>query len=112
MNGSKLDSFLLSIKKAVDKIKTRGGQVLFVRTPSSGGYLQGEQMGFPREQYWNKLLDTTGCPGIHFMDYPAIANFICPELSHLTPADAIVFTKEFIKILNQEKGWKFLKLPV
>lgn len=111
MNGAKLDSFLLSIKKAVDKIKTRGGQVLFVRTPSSGGYWQAEQMGFPREKYWNKLLETTGCPGIHFKDYPSMADFICPELSHLTPADAVLFTRAFIKILSQEKGWKFSKIP-
>src|SRR5688572_12336786 len=93
-DGAKLDSFLLKIKTAVDKIKARGGRVLFVRTPSSGNYWQAEQRGFPREKYWNKLLETTGCPGIHFTDYPPIANFICPELSHLTQADAVTFTKE------------------
>ena len=43
--------------------------------------------------------------------YAAIAGFICPELSHLTPADAVLFTKAFIKILHEEKGWKFPKLP-
>ncbi len=34
-------------KVAVDKIKARGGQVLFVRTPSSGPMGMGEKMGFP-----------------------------------------------------------------
>ena len=110
-SGAKLDSFLLSVKIAVDKIKARGGQVLFVRTPSSGNYWQAEQGGFPREKYWNKLLETTSSPGIHFADYPTIAHFICPELSHLTQADAVIFTKEFIKILRDEKGWKFPKGP-
>src|SRR5258705_6559881 len=47
-SGSKLDSILNSIKADADKIKARGGQVIFVRTPSSGPYLQGENMGFPR----------------------------------------------------------------
>lgn len=110
-DSAKLDSFLLKVKTAVDKIKARGGQVLFVRTPSSGNYWQAEQGGFPREKYWNKLLETTSSPGIHFADYPPIANFICPELSHLTQADAVIFTKEFIKILRDEKGWKFPKDP-
>ncbi|HMU09275.1 MAG TPA: hypothetical protein PKC54_04670 [Ferruginibacter sp.] len=108
-SGSKLDSILNVVKVAVDKIKARGGQVLFVRTPSSGPFLMGENMGFPRDKYWERILSVTGCPGIHFADYPAIAHFVCPELSHLSQPDAIVFTKHFIKILREEKGWKFPK---
>ncbi len=108
-SGSKLDSILNVVKVAVDKIKARGGQVLFVRTPSSGPFLMGENMGFPREKYWERILTVTGCPGIHFADYPAIAHFVCPEFSHLSQPDAIVFTKHFIKILSEEKGWKFPK---
>src|SRR6202035_2281012 len=33
--GRKLDSILISVKTLTDKIKSRGGQVLFLRTPSS-----------------------------------------------------------------------------
>jgi len=107
-SGSKLDSMFNRVKNAVDKIKARGGQILFVRTPSSGPFLAGEKMGYPREKYWDRLLTFTNCPGIHYEDYPAIAHFECPEWSHLSPHDVIVFTKEFIKIL-QEKGWVFQK---
>jgi hypothetical protein len=110
--GGKLDSIMTSIKLTVDKIKARGGQVLFVRTPSSGPFLMGENQGFPRQKYWDRLLAITNCPGIHFTDYPVIANFVCPEFSHLSQPDGIVFTKEFIRILNQEKGWQFAKLPL
>ena len=108
-SGGKLDSILTRVKLAVDKIKARGGQVLFVRTPSSGAYLMGEKMGFPREKYWDRILSVTNCPGIHFADYPAIDHFICPEFSHLSLQDGVVFTKNFIKILSEEKGWKFPK---
>lgn len=97
-------------KACVDKIRARGGQVLFVRTPSSGPMGMGENMGFPREKFWNKLLAVTNSPGIHFADYPPIAHFICPEWSHLSPQDAIVFTKHIIDILGKEKGWKFSNL--
>lgn len=110
MPEKELNAIFESVKKAVNKIKARGGEVLFVRTPSSGGYLQGENMGFPREKYWNKLLAFTNCPGIHFLDYPEIDHFVCPEFSHLTRPDAIVFTKEFIKILEKDKGWKLQNL--
>lgn len=96
-------------KASTDKIKARGGQVVFVRTPSSGPMGVGENMGFPREKFWNRLLSVTECPGIHFMDYPAIAHFVCPEWSHLGSRDAVVFTGHLIDILEKEKGWKFSK---
>ena len=106
-SGPVLDSFMTAVKTACDKIKARGGQILFVRTPSSGPYWMGEQKAFPREKYWNRLLEFTNCPGIHFADYPAIDHFVCPEWSHLAPKDAVIFTENFISILEKEKGWKF-----
>ena len=66
--------------------------------------MQGENIVFPREKYWDRLLAETQCPGIHFMDYPAIAHFDCPEFSHLQLKDAVTFTKEFVKILNTVDG--------
>ena len=103
---AKIDSILSVVKKATDKIESRGGKVIFLRTPSSGPYLMGEEMAFPRNKYWDKILTVTGKPGIHFKDYPAISNFVCPEFSHLKHSDAIIFTKNLIQIL-QEKGWTF-----
>ncbi len=105
--GTKMDSIMGIIKSSVDNIKARGGLVLFVRPPSGGPFLAYEKQGFPRKKYWDKLLSFTDCPGIHFEDYPETANFICPEWSHLTPQDAIKFTRSLVKILEQ-KGWTFL----
>lgn len=105
------DSIFATVKNDVDKIKARGGQILFLRTPSSGPFLMGEKMGFPREKYWDKLLGVTNCQGIHFEDYPTIAHFQCPEFSHLSPTDAITFTKNIIDILQKEKGWTFPGKP-
>ena len=68
-----------------------------------------EKKGYPKEKYWNELLLKTGCEGIHYEDYPAIAGFECPESSHLSLSQAKIFTKEFISILSDEKGWKFPK---
>lgn len=106
VSGTRLDSILAAIKNDIDKIKGKGGQVIFVRTPSSGPYWMGEQKAFPREKYWDRLLSFTGTAGIHFKDYPEMADFICPEWSHLSPKDAITFTRSFVSALK-EKGWKF-----
>lgn len=111
-NPAKIDSIIATIHKDIDKIKQRGGRVIFVRTPSSGPYWQGEQKGFPRAMYWENLLIATGVSGIHFKDYPAIDHFVCPEFSHLKQGDAIVFTQNLARILEQEKGWKFAKSPI
>ena len=106
-SGNKLDSFFTAIKTSCDKIKERGGKVLFLRTPSSGYYWEIETKNFPREKYWNQLLAYTNCPGIHFKDYVSTASLICPETSHLGPEQAIYFTKNFIQILNEQKLWNF-----
>jgi hypothetical protein len=108
-SAGKLDSLFNEIKVATDKIKSRGGQVLFLRTPSSGPMLENEKKGYPRAKYWDRLLAVTGCPGIYYADYPSISNFVCPEWSHLKPDDAVIFTKELIKILKKDKGWTFNK---
>jgi len=107
ISGKKLDTMFNLVKSDVDKIKARGGQVLFVRTPSSGPYRQAEIHGYPRKEYWDRLLAVTDCPGIYFEDYPVIGHFECPEWSHLTPSDAVIYTKNLIKILRDEKGWAF-----
>ncbi len=106
MSDKDLTAIFNSVKAATDKIKARGGEIIFVRTPSSGPYLQGENMVFPRAKYWDRLLKVTQCQGIHFEDYPAIAQFECPELSHLSRPQAIIFTKNIIEILEKDKGWK------
>ena len=105
--GDTLTAILQGIKGNVDKIKARGGTVLFVRTPSSGPFKEVEGKAFPRERYWDQMLAFTNTPGIHYMDYSAIDNFECPEFSHLSKNDAVLFTKEFIRILQTEMNWNF-----
>ena len=103
------DAIFKSVKENINKIKSRGGEVVFVRTPSSGDYLKGESMGFPRDKFWERLLKETDCPGIHFMDYPAMDHFDCPEFSHLKVSDAVLFTKAFFNELSKQKGFTYLQ---
>lgn len=107
VTGKPLDSIMLAVRSSVDKIKSRGGEVIFVRTPSSGPFLAGEQKGFPRDKYWDRLLMETKCEGVHFMDFPEISTYQCPEFSHLSPDDAIDFTKHFVNILKTKYNWEF-----
>ena len=105
--AAKIDSMVNIVKSYTDKIIARGGKVLFVRTPSSGPYLEAEKKNCPRDQYLEKILKATGCQGIHFLDYPATDHFQCPEFSHLKQSDAIVWTTSLATIIQKEKGWSF-----
>jgi hypothetical protein len=107
VKGDTLTAFLEETKAAIDKIRSRGGIVIFVRPPSSGGVLASEKVRYPRQQYWDRLLEYTNTPGIHYADYPATANLACPEWSHLSPKDAVIYTTQLVKILENEKGWTF-----
>jgi hypothetical protein len=109
IGGDTLDNIISEVKDCVDKIRTRGGQVIFVRTPESGPMQQAANASHPRNLYWNRLLLYSHCDGIHYLDYPATDHFICPEWSHLSSADAITYTKHLAWILQEEKGWQFNK---
>jgi hypothetical protein len=84
---------------AVDKIREHGGEVVFVRPPSSGKFWAVEQLVFPRKKLWDPLIAATGCKGYFFTDYPGLAKFVPVEWSHLSPEGAVGFTKELIKVL-------------
>jgi len=103
MHGHDLDSLLLTVKQDIDKIKARGGDVIFTRTPSTGMFYMGEQKGFPRAAYWDRLLAYTGCKGFYFKDSPVTARLDCPEWSHLSPDGAVVYTTSLAGTLKQAK---------
>lgn len=95
------DAVLAALKADVARLRQRGGRVIFVRPLVTGGFLELENKMTPRADYWERLLRETGVPGIAFDDHPELAAFDCPEWSHLTPADAILFTERLIPLLRE-----------
>jgi len=92
-------------RKHVEMIRARGGEVVFVRSPSAGLYLESEERGQPRARSWEPLLRTTGAFGIHFEDYPEMRNLDMPEWSHLSGASATRFTRAYVDVLIREMPW-------
>ena len=85
---------------AVQKLRARGGKIVFVRLPVSGGLKALENQITPRNQTWDPLLQRTGVPGIHFEDFPELAGFNCPEWSHLSAGDSVEFSKRLVPHLR------------
>jgi len=106
ISGDSLENVFKEIKTSVDKIRSRGGQVMFIRTPASGPMEDATKAAYPRNKYWDQLLAYTQADGIHYEDDPVTSKMICPEWSHLSSKDAEVYTRALIKSL-QSKGWKF-----
>ncbi len=97
-----LDEFLEGVSKDINTIRTRGGDVVFVRTPSSDVYRDRENKFQPRDKYWDRLLSQTNSVGVHFEDHPELQGFRTPEWSHLHSDDAPVYTSELVPILDQK----------
>jgi hypothetical protein len=109
------DVFLAGIAKAIEtrfqetvaaikKIRARGGKIIFVRFPCSGGLKELEDHDTPRAQTWDPLLKATGVPGIYYSDFPELSGFNCPEWSHLSAGDSVEFSKRLLPYLRGALG--------
>jgi hypothetical protein len=88
-------------KAAVDKIRARGGEVVFVRPPSTVELRVNEEAQVPKAKGWDVLLRNTRSVGVHFDDLPEAQNLDLPEYSHLTRACATVFTDAYVRRFAQ-----------
>jgi hypothetical protein len=86
----------------VNEFKKKGGRLAFVQSPVTGKYLQYEPVLFPREQYWNALLENSEATGYTYEDYPEMQAMIPPEWSHLNRKDADDFTRILIALLRKD----------
>jgi len=88
----------------VNKLRARGGRIIFVRFPNSGELKALEDRLSPRERTWDPLIKSTGAPGIYYSDYPELSGFNCPEWSHLSAGDSVEFTKRLVPHLRTALG--------
>lgn len=88
------------ISALVKRVKQHGGEVIFVRFPTSGPLWQLTEKRFPKARYWDLFAREVGAPTVHFKDYPSLANFNCPDGSHLDKRDIDQFTTALIEVLR------------
>ena len=99
LDGQTISSVSARTKIAVDKIRARGGDVVFVRPPSAPDLRRIEDKHVPWARTWNALLAYTRSNGVHIDDLPAVQNLTLPEGSHLSRACATVFTDAYLRDL-------------
>jgi len=98
--GKAVEARFLDTAKAVEKLRARGGKIVFVRFPFTGELKALEDRLNPRARDWERLLGDTKAPGIYFEDHPELARFTCPEWSHLSAGDSVEFSKRLVPRLR------------
>lgn len=93
--------FLKDAKQFLD----RGGNLILVRPPSSGGTRMAENKFLSRERFFDSLVGLIPqVKSYHFEDFDALKDLTCPEESHLSKPDADYFTKELVQILLKDQA--------
>lgn len=91
--------FTSEVARDVAAIRARGGDVVFVRSPSDAPLLNIENKLHPRALTWDRLLSATGARGIYWSDDPVLSRMQTVELSHLSKADREPFTRRVIELI-------------
>jgi hypothetical protein len=98
--GKAIEARFRDTATAVEKLRARGGKVVFIRFPHNGPLKELEDRLNPRARDWDRLLKETKAPGIYYEDFPELASFICPEWSHLSAGDSVEFSKRLVPHLR------------
>jgi hypothetical protein len=104
LSPAELEAELSEVEVSVQRIRARGGAVVFVQLPSSGHIRADDERRAPRERSWDVFAAGTSALAIHYQDHPELADFTSPDGEHLGRADATAFTRALGKILVREFG--------
>jgi transposase len=98
--GKAIEARFRDTTAAVEKLRARGGKIVFVRFPHNGPLKALEDRLNPRARDWERLLKDTKAPGIYYEDFPELSSFTCPEWSHLSAGDSVEFSKRLVPHLR------------
>ncbi len=95
LNAAKPDAFganTQDISRMVDRIRGRGGRVIFVFMPTSGLVHEILDRRYPREEFWNRFAESVNAASFNSNDFSQFREFECPDGSHLDFRDKTRFT--------------------
>jgi hypothetical protein len=99
-SGPELDQLVSRILRSAERIRLRGGRVVFILFDACGGRKIIEEALYPKERYWGRLRDTPGVLTIDTGDYPEISSLDCFDGSHIDHEDAPGVTRLIAKLVT------------
>ena len=100
-----IEKVIAESRADIERIRSRGGEVVWIRPPSAEPILVNERMRAPRDQVWDRLLRETRSFGVYFDDYPEMRNLDIPEWSHLSRSSALRFSDAYVRVLAERVDW-------
>jgi len=88
------------IADMAERIEARGGHVAFTALPTSDLVRAIDAKRYPRDVFSDRLAAAVKEKTIDFTNHPALANFKCPDGSHLDYRDRAAFTAALIDVLD------------
>ena len=86
----------------VQQLRARGGDVVFVRMPSSGKYLDHDLAANYRELTWDPMVEGVDAVWINSMDYDELSSDLeIPEWSHLSRKSQDDFSRRIVPVLEK-----------
>ena len=105
------EALLEQVAADVGAIRERGGEVVFVRPPSSDWFREFERQATPRERVWEPIVGTAEAVGVHFEDYPELSDVRTPEWSHISAHDKARWTRALVRILRERMAESGIRRP-
>jgi len=99
MSPSRFARRLRVLGALVEAIRARGGDVVFVRLPSSNHVLEFERRFWQRDAFWEPLVLATSASTVHYEDDPILSKFVPPDGDHLGGRWASLFSERLGRIL-------------
>jgi hypothetical protein len=92
---------VMTLDDSVRAIQRRGGDVIFIQFPTTHKLLHYSEFVLPKAKYWDAFAAKSSALCLHFKDVPELADFPCPDWSHLDRRDAPRFTLRLATLLKE-----------
>ena len=92
LDPAAFDRRIAQVRRDAEKIRARGGRVLFFRMISSPPVSDIQAARFPDALYWDVFRQRVNFPCLNYADVPTLTAFTCPEGAHLDQSEEPAFT--------------------
>jgi len=89
----RMDLRIAKLRSLAAMVRSRGGNVVFLKMPVSGMIRAIEERGEPRHLVWDRFAAMVDAPTIHYGDVAEMREFHCPDGSHIDRQDREAFTR-------------------
>lgn len=92
---------LAEVAEWTRQIESRGGRVVFYEAPAGGRQERLAEETYPREDYWDRFIQSYDLRGLHYRDVPALHNLPLPDGSHVRGEDRGRYTRRLLEAMRE-----------